>query len=201
MPYTLNRQDAQYVLTLLVNVNSEDFDGWEHGLAARLMQHHPELAEQASEFIVGQELPQQDSKHATYIGPWDNLRGKTALVSPVICRSTDLTTLATEYVVDHVVAQFDDTATGYGFGWHRFDKDDFEIVEAVPLLNQTELCELMRAAGREFINLNRPTVREQRAAIDKLLNEGYVYHDMDEEMRRRYLTTKGEAYLAEHAPT
>lgn len=54
-----------------------------------------------------------ESRHGTYVGPLPLLKGKTA---DLIC-----------YPSGQCLAQFDDVATGYGFGRHAFSTSNFEL--------------------------------------------------------------------------
>ena len=54
-------------------------------------------------------------KLGTYIGDDPALEGKTAAIvadAPGV-----------------VLVQFDDTATGLGFGWHRYPASDWEVID------------------------------------------------------------------------
>lgn len=66
---------------------------------------------------VGPYKPASTFRQMVYVGPeWPRLQGCTALVADA----------------DHderlVVAQFDRRETGFGFGWHAFREEDFEVI-------------------------------------------------------------------------
>ena len=52
-------------------------------------------------------------KLGKYIGANEALKGKTAAI---IVEASGA-----------VIAQFDDTSTGLGFGWHRYPESDWEV--------------------------------------------------------------------------
>lgn len=63
---------------------------------------------------VGTARPIGYQYKGVYVGPRQELRGKTA----IICNCTAST----------VACQFDDTATGLGFGWHEFPTGDVQLL-------------------------------------------------------------------------
>lgn len=62
---------------------------------------------------IGPHTPRGTYQRMRYIGSNTKLKGKEALVAP--------------YFECKVVAQFCDLTTGLGFGWHEFNKKDFEL--------------------------------------------------------------------------
>lgn len=129
MPIELSDQQAEYVINMLVSINDEDREGWEPGLLHHFaLMENEGLAHVAGEALLGPELIGTEPRQATYTGLCEELQGKTALVSLKLCRTTSLHDLASRTEVDYVVAQFDDPTTGYGFGWHKFGKDDFTLI-------------------------------------------------------------------------
>lgn len=63
--------------------------------------------------VIGTYLGQGLVCKKLYVGPEECLQGKTALVYEGIEPET-------------YAAQFDDTETGFGYGWHKFSISDFK---------------------------------------------------------------------------
>ena len=61
-------------------------------------------------------------QHGVYIGDRSELQGKTALLMV----SGDI-----------AKAQFDDIGTGYGYGWHTFQRDEWDIEGDADACKQT----------------------------------------------------------------
>jgi hypothetical protein len=74
---------------------------------------------------IGSEPCIGEMVHATYTGPIEILQGKGARIMDSRIRN-------------HVGAQFDDRYSGYGFGWHRFRKEEFTIDPNYLPENQTD---------------------------------------------------------------
>jgi hypothetical protein len=74
---------------------------------------------------IGQEPCTGPCRHGKYIGPNGLLQGRGALIRDSLTEG-------------YVGAQFDDRFSGYGFGWHRFPKQEFTI-DRDTQTNQTDV--------------------------------------------------------------
>lgn len=131
MTVTLTDEQALDTLDRLAQIDPEDYEGTElaqmKALVDQLLPIHEDdpLIREAMELVIGPEKVPAGSveRHGTYIDTfYPSLTGKTAIVFEI----TDDGALSTG---KHVIAQFDDHATGYAWGWHWFGPNDFKLDE------------------------------------------------------------------------
>lgn len=132
MTITISNEQALDALLRLTEINSEDYEGTELAQMQALVDQlrtalvDDSLIEVAVELIVGPEKPPAGVKHrhGTYTDTfYASLTGKTALVYEMV--DTGGLGGGRKYTI----AQFDDHACGYAYGWHRFGPDDFKLDE------------------------------------------------------------------------
>lgn len=136
----LTDDEALLALRPLLDIKPEDYDGTEFGRIYSLVHQLMDRNRNDPTVITGHNLlvgrnsvnngdnPRIERKGTCVGGRFPCLIGKTAIVYEILDQYADPGIVPNgSSKVDHLIAQFDDVTTGYGFGWHAFNTEDFTL--------------------------------------------------------------------------